>query len=113
MLAAALIAGTVRAQPNVQQHDGHSPAPYDPELAVVEGEVIAIDKGTRNITLKHGPIRSLAMPAMTMEFQVIDPAMLEKVRPGDRANFEADIMSGVLTVTRIGPAQPFNREPRK
>lgn len=53
------------------------------------------------------------MSAMTMQFQAIDPAMLDKVKPGDRVKFEADVMSGVLIVTRIELVQPSDLKPRQ
>ena len=45
-----------------------------------DGEVRRVDKDARKITLRHGPLANLDMPAMTMVFQVKDPAMLEQVR---------------------------------
>jgi Cu(I)/Ag(I) efflux system protein CusF len=54
-----------------------------------DGEVRKVDKDARKVTLKHGPIQNLDMPAMTMVFQVRDPALLDKVKVGDRVRFEA------------------------
>ncbi|MEO7105496.1 MAG: copper-binding protein [Rhodoferax sp.] len=34
-----------------------------------EGEVRKIDKESKKITLRHGPLKNLDMPAMTMVFQ--------------------------------------------
>jgi Cu(I)/Ag(I) efflux system protein CusF len=44
------------------------------------------------------------MPAMTMVFQVKDPAMLNQVKAGDRVMFEAEKIGGAFTVTNIQPA---------
>jgi Cu/Ag efflux protein CusF len=41
------------------------------------------------------------MPAMTMVFQVKDPAMLDQVKAGDKIKFAADKVNGAYTVTRI------------
>ena len=46
---------------------------------MTDGEVRNIDKETKKITLKHGEIKNLEMPGMTMVFQVKDPAMLDMV----------------------------------
>ncbi len=35
-----------------------------------EGEVRKVDKDAKKITLRHGPLVNLDMPAMTMVFQV-------------------------------------------
>ncbi len=67
----------------------------------VDGEVRKVDLETKKITLRHAPIPSLDMPAMTMVFQVRDPAMLEKLKPGDKVKFEAEKLGGAFTVTKI------------
>ena len=43
------------------------------------------------------------MPAMTMVFQVKDPALLDKVKAGDKVKFEAQKLGGAFTVTSIVP----------
>ena len=70
-----------------------------------EGEVRKIDKENKRITLKHGEIKNLDMPAMTMVFQASDPAMLDKVKVGDKVRFVAANPGGKLTVTEIQPVQ--------
>src|SRR4029453_12708637 len=51
------------------------------------GEVRKIDRENKKITLKHGEIKNLEMPSMTMVFQVKDPAMLDAVKEGDKVQF--------------------------
>jgi Cu/Ag efflux protein CusF len=69
---------------------------------VVKGEVVKVDKPAGKITLKHAPIKNLDMDAMTMVFRVTDATMLDKVKAGDRVEFEADRVNGAITITRIG-----------
>jgi Cu(I)/Ag(I) efflux system periplasmic protein CusF len=69
-----------------------------------EGEVRKVDKEAKKITLRHGPMQNLDMPAMTMVFQVKDPAMLEQVREGDKVKFRAEKIGGAFTITKIEPA---------
>ncbi len=69
---------------------------------MVKGEVVKVDKPAGKITLKHAPIKNLDMDAMTMVFRVADQAMLDKVKAGDKIEFEADRVNGALTVTKIG-----------
>jgi Cu(I)/Ag(I) efflux system protein CusF len=69
--------------------------------ALADGEVRKVDKEAKKITLKHGPIKALDMPAMTMVFQVKDPAMLNQVKPGDKVKFEAQKQPQGYVVTRI------------
>ena len=56
---------------------------------------------TKKITLKHGEIKNLGMPGMTMVFQVKDPAMLDKVKAGDKVRFKAEKIGGAFIVTQI------------
>ena len=69
---------------------------------MVKGEVVKVDKAAGKVTLKHGPIKKLDMDSMTMVFRVADPTMLDKMKPGDRIEFEADRVNGAITITRIG-----------
>ena len=71
------------------------------DAAMADGEVRKIDKENKKITLKHGEIKSLDMPGMTMVFQVKDPAMLEKVKAGDKVRFAASKSDGALVVMSI------------
>jgi Cu/Ag efflux protein CusF len=65
------------------------------------GEVRRVDKSAGKLTLKHGEIRNLDMPPMTMVFQVQDPALLDKVKPGDPVRFRAEKAASGYVVTAI------------
>jgi Cu(I)/Ag(I) efflux system protein CusF len=69
--------------------------------AMTDGEIRRIDKDAKKLTIRHGPIRNLDMPAMTMVFQVKDAAMLDKVNAGDKIRFSAERIGGVFTVVAI------------
>jgi Cu/Ag efflux protein CusF len=101
-LAAAMLgyAAPVLAQ-SAADHASHHTTTVAQAAALTEGEVRKVDKETKKITLKHGPIQNLDMPAMTMVFQVKDPAMLDQVKAGDKIKFAADKINGAYTVTRI------------
>jgi Cu(I)/Ag(I) efflux system periplasmic protein CusF len=72
---------------------------------MTEAEVRKVDKGAGKITLRHGEIKSLDMPAMTMVFQVKDKTMLDKVKAGDKVRFAADKVGGAFTITEIESAK--------
>ncbi len=78
-----------------------SPASAAPAPDMSEGEVRKVDKETKKITLKHGDIKNLDMPPMTMVFNVSDPALLDKVKPGDKVRFKASNDAAKLTITDI------------
>jgi Cu(I)/Ag(I) efflux system protein CusF len=69
--------------------------------ALSSGEVSKVDKGAGKITIKHGPLANLDMPAMTMAFAVKDPAVLDRFKAGDRIAFVAEKGNGGFVVTRI------------
>jgi Cu/Ag efflux protein CusF len=72
--------------------------------ATADGEVRKVDKDAQKITLRHGPLANLDMPAMTMVFQVADPAMLEQVKAGDKVKFQAEKIGGGYRIIKIEPA---------
>ena len=68
---------------------------------MTEGEIRKIDIENKKITLKHGVIKSLDMPAMTMVFAVKDAALLEQLKAGDKVRFKAEAAGGSAVVTDI------------
>lgn len=77
-----------------------------PTPSPAEGEVRRIDTGAAKITLKHGDIKNLDMPPMTMVFRVKDATLLSKVKAGDRVRFTADKVDGDYTVLSLEPLKP-------
>jgi Cu(I)/Ag(I) efflux system periplasmic protein CusF len=69
------------------------------------GEVRRIDKERGKVTLRHGELKSVEMPPMTMVFAVRDPQQLDALKVGDRVAFKVTKKSdGALLVTDIQPA---------
>lgn len=66
------------------------------------GEVRKIDAGAGKITLKHGAIPGLELPATTLVYLVASPDLLKDVKPGDTVQFTAQRVNGQYTVTAIG-----------
>ena len=83
----------------------HQPAATGAAISaqMSDGEVRKVDMDAKKITLRHEPIQSLDMPAMTMVFQVKDPALLDKVKVGDKIKFSAEKVGGAFIVTHIEP----------
>ena len=72
---------------------------------MTDGEIRKVDKENKKITIKHGEIKNLDMPGMTMVFQVKDPAVLDKVNVGDKVKFTAEKSGGAIVVTEIDVAK--------
>ena len=70
-----------------------------------EGEVRKIDKEGGKITLKHGEIKNLDMPPMTMVYRAQPPSLLDKVQVGDKVKFTAEKVGGNYVVTSLAPAR--------
>ena len=69
-----------------------------------EAEVRKIDAAQGKITLKHGELKNLDMPAMTMVFRVRDPKMLDGLNVGDKVRIDAAKVDGQYTVTALRKA---------
>ncbi|MEY4763442.1 MAG: hypothetical protein RI907_115 [Pseudomonadota bacterium] len=69
----------------------------------VDGEVKKVDAEAGKVTLKHGEIKSLDMPAMQMAYRVSNPAWLKSLNVGDKVTFSADKVNGQFTITAIEP----------
>ena len=64
-------------------------------------EIRRVDSPNSRMTLKHGEIKSLDMPPMTMVFYVKDPALLEGLQTKDQIEFQAVIEGKKYFVTAI------------
>ena len=97
---------SAQAADDHSSHAGHATAAQPTTLAqagaaMTDAEVRKVDKDQGKITLKHREIKNLDMPPMTMVFRIKDPAMLGKVKEGDKIRFSADKVGGQYTVTGI------------
>lgn len=86
-------------------HAGHgtaSPTAAPPASAEwAEAEVRRIDAANGRVTLRHGPIRNLDMPPMTMVFHMRDPAPLAALKNGDKIRFQVVVEEGKYFLTQI------------
>lgn len=73
---------------------------------MTEAEVRKIDKDAKKVTLKHGPIKNLDMPSMTMVFQVRDAALFDKLIAGEKIMFTAEQLQGAFVVTSVEKVIP-------
>jgi Cu/Ag efflux protein CusF len=76
-----------------------------PAMALTDGEVVAVDKKHGEVVINHGELPNLGMEAMTMGFAVTDKRMLDRLKPGDKVRFNAEIVKGEATITYIESAR--------
>ena len=72
---------------------------------MTDGEVRKIDKEAGKITIKHGEIKHMDMPGMTMVLSVKDKAALEKVEVGQKIQFMVMQENGKMIVADIQPGK--------
>ena len=103
LVASIALSTPVWAQQKADEHAGHHAAGSTAAAAdeMTDAEVRKVDIDAAKITLKHGDIKSLEMPAMTMVFNVRDKAMLGQVKAGDKVKFKAVNEAGKFTVTDL------------
>ena len=119
MLAGAMGPALAQAAASADGHDSHHPAttaatpaaqgtpgnaPAD-QSELSEGEITRWDARTLKVTLRHGEIKNLGMPPMTMVFRVNDANMLAPFQPGDKVRFRAERQDGGYFITRMEAAR--------
>lgn len=97
--------GSGHGKPVASQATATAPKP-DAAVSkeMVDAEIRKIDLEAKKITLKHGRINTLDMPGMTMVFQALDPAVVEKLKTlkvGDKVRFNPAQQAGAFVVTDI------------
>ncbi|MBK7847586.1 MAG: efflux RND transporter periplasmic adaptor subunit [Zoogloea sp.] len=98
-------------------HSGHGGAPKSgkddekpaaaPQAAGhrAEGTVDSVDAKDGTVSLSHGPVASLKWPAMTMEFKVANPSLLQTLKPGAKVDVEfVERQPGEWVITSAAPA---------
>lgn len=73
----------------------------NPAVTMSEGEIRRLDPESGKLTIRHGEIRNLDMPPMTMVFTASDKALLSGLKVGDRIRFAASNEGGKYLVTDI------------
>ena len=113
LAASLLVLGTATALAQApaaaaaDSHSSHHPAAAaspEPQAELSEGEITRWDPRTLRLTLKHGEIKNLEMPPMTMVFRVADASVVGDLKPGDKVRFRAEQISGAYHVQRIEKA---------
>ncbi len=103
VLLAAVGGGTVLAhhdagrQPSGQTQD----LPASPKTGKGTGVVQQINREKGVVTIKHGPLQGIVIPAMTMSFLVKDKAMLSNLQPLQKVDFELAHEGGNYVITKI------------
>jgi Cu/Ag efflux protein CusF len=74
------------------------------QVVTVNGEVVKLDKPAGRVTIKHGEIKGLDMPPMTLNWRVVPPRLLDDIAVGDRVRFVPARLDGQYTITSLNKA---------
>lgn len=109
LLAAAACAAAFAAQAQTPPASGTDAATRRQQATAAvplsDGEVRKVDREQGKVTLRHGPLQHLDMPAMTMVFKTSDPRLLEGLKEGDKVRFAVERVNGAFSVTAIQPVK--------
>jgi Cu/Ag efflux protein CusF len=101
LLVTTLLVASMATSPAVAQQPATDHAAHHGAADMADGEVRKVDKKAAKLTIKHGEIKNLDMPPMTMVFQVKDTALLARVKAGDKVRFKAEKSANGYVVTAI------------
>jgi len=105
LVAIATLGSAAASAQQASQSSGHAVSHAVQVAATAEprseGEVRKVDLAQGKVTLRHGPLTNLDMPAMTMVFAVADRQLLQGLKVGDKVRFHADSRDGTLVVTAL------------
>ncbi|CAD0264303.1 copper/silver efflux system, membrane fusion protein [Pseudomonas veronii] len=76
-----------------------APPTAAPALHESEGQVLQIN--SQDVTLAHGPFKTLGMPGMTMTFPLADPALMQGLKSGDKVRVSVSQTDDGLRVERL------------
>ena len=125
-IALTVIAAASPARAQHQGHEGHeghgqpaaaaAPAASADATASsqdwIAAEVRRVDAAQQKLTLKHGEIRHLDMPGMTMPFKlapgVLSAAQLMTMKAGDKVEVRIESRDGAPTIIELRPAPASN-----
>ena len=87
--------------PAFAQHNHGAMQPAAAQSAPLsDGVVKKIDKAAGEVVIQHGQLDSIGMPPMTMAFGVADKTWLDRLKPGDKIRFAAEMKGSTPIVSR-------------
>ncbi|MFM0292176.1 MULTISPECIES: copper-binding protein [Paraburkholderia] len=69
--------------------------------ALTDAEVKKVDPATGMVTLKHGALTNVGMPAMTMALKAKDAAMVKRIHEGDKVKVRVESVDGEMTIVKL------------
>lgn len=70
-------------------------------MTLTDGIAKKVDAQNGKVTLTHGEVANVKMPAMTMSYRVKQAQWLESIHAGDKVRFAMDKVNGEFVVVHI------------
>lgn len=100
--AAPAFAGDAMAGMNMSMKPAASKD--SPNAALTDAEVKKVDPASGMVTLKHGALQNVGMPAMTMAFKAKDASMVKRIHEGDKVKVRIEDVDGTMTIVKLEKA---------
>lgn len=75
-------------------------APVQAQQATASGKVRRVNPSAGKITIMHGEIVELKLPAMTLVYR-IEPQLIQEIQPGDQVTFTVVRQNGDYVIIEI------------
>lgn len=69
--------------------------------SLADGVVQKVDRQTGMVTIEHGELKNVGMPAMTMAYKAKDSAMVAQAKEGEKVKFRLENLNGTYTITTL------------
>jgi Cu(I)/Ag(I) efflux system protein CusF len=69
--------------------------------ALTDAVVRKVDPSTGMVTLQHGELKNIGMPAMTMAYKAKDAAMVQQAKEGEKVKVRVENVNGTLTIVKL------------
>lgn len=76
------------------------------DAALTRAEVVDVDTATGMVTLKHGELVNIGMPAMTMAYRTKDTTLAKRVHAGEKVRVRVENIKGTPTIVAMVKAAP-------
>jgi Cu/Ag efflux protein CusF len=100
-LALPATAAAAQATENHDSHGGHGRSAPAVRTYTALGVVKSVDAKNASLVITHGPVPALNWPAMTMGFELEDPALAEDLAGGDRVRFDFFVQGNSFIILDI------------
>lgn len=66
-----------------------------------QGTIKSVKSDVKKVTISHGPVKTMGMGAMTMDFGFNDPAMFAEMKAGKNIKFKFEDKPGGFVITEF------------